>query len=74
MHVIGTGGIFAHSPEWLSILRQTKFSMERPDLLKPLDPIMWVDGKYILWAMGLLAQVNPGVAIRLLKDHLVSEV
>jgi hypothetical protein len=48
--------------------------MERPDLLKPLDPIMWVDGKYILWAMGLLAQVNPGVAIRLLKDHLVSEV
>ncbi len=69
-HLIGTGGIFCHTPRVREILKAALFSDADPFLLKPRAPRLWVDRRYILWAMGLLAQVSPTAALRLMREHL----
>ena len=69
-HLIGTGGIFSHTTRVREILMAALFSDAEPLLLKPRAPRLWVDRRYILWAMGLLAEVSPGAALRLMLEHL----
>jgi len=69
-HLIGTGGIFSHTGTAREILSAALFDLANPFLLKPRAPRLWVDRRYILWAMGLLADVNPQVASHLMRQHL----
>jgi len=70
--VIGTGGIFAYGQEPRSILRTACYNQNNPMSLRPMNPECFVDERYILYAVGLLAEVAPREALRIMKRHLKS--
>ena len=69
--VIGTGGIFAHHPQALNMLRGAVADGRDPFLLAPRQPRLYLDRRYIFWAAGLLADEEPVAGLRLLKRYLV---
>lgn len=69
-HLIGTGGIFCHTARAREIMAVALFDPTNPFLLKPRAPRVWVDRHYILWAMGLLAELSPQTAVHLMHEHL----
>jgi len=68
--VIGTGGpiIFSDNPR--EILEGALFREDNPFILKPRSPRFYLDGQYILYAVGLLAQAEPDKALLLAKKYL----
>ncbi|MFH1019877.1 MAG: methylaspartate mutase accessory protein GlmL [Pseudomonadota bacterium] len=68
--VIGTGGplVFGAVPE--SVLRETLYSENKPFSLKPKRPDLFIDEKYILYAVGLMAEMYPDKALRIAKKYL----
>ncbi|MCB8815781.1 methylaspartate mutase accessory protein GlmL [Desulfosporosinus shakirovi] len=69
--VIGTGGVLLHHSDPLEILRGAVFNPQEPTILKPQDPSFYLDKEYILAAMGLLREVSPQVALRIMKKYMV---
>ncbi len=69
--VIGTGGILVYNSYYKEIMQACAFREDDPFSLKPKNPKFLLDKDYILSAMGLLATENPGMAIRILKKHLI---
>jgi len=69
-HLIGTGGIFCYSRRDREILSRALFNPEDPFHLCPRHPRLWIDRQYILWAMGLLSEVAPQAALRIMKKYL----
>ena len=65
--VIGTGGpiVFARDP--VSILKKVLFSTKSSDVLRPKAFDLYVDHRYALYAMGLLSQIEPEKALRIMK-------
>lgn len=68
--VIGTGGVLLHSANPAKILAGTAFDAEEPTLLKPQNPAFYIDKMYLLAAMGLLREIAPQTALRIMKKHL----
>lgn len=68
--VIGTGGVIVHHPRPEGILEGLRYEAAAPEYLKPKRCDCYVDGDYILSAMGLLAVEQPAAALRLMKKHL----
>ena len=68
--VIGTGGVLINSPDPLLMLEGAKQDAELPLELRPESPGYFLDGDYILAAMGLLAQEDPEAALVVLKNSL----
>ncbi len=68
--VIGTGGpiIFSDSPR--QVLEGVLFNEENPFILKPRSPRFYLDTQYVLYAVGLLAQVEPEKALALARKYL----
>ena len=68
--VIGTGGpiIFSQNPR--RILEGVLFQEQNPFILKPKDPRFYIDEQYILYAVGLLSQVEPRKALALARKYL----
>lgn len=68
--VVGTGGIFAsgREPHW--ILKASCFNEKNPESLRPLAPKFFVDERYIIYAIGLLAGVSPLKALKIIKKYL----
>ena len=68
--LIGTGGpiVFAQDPR--SVLEGALFDRKRPNLLKPESPRLYLDGDYILYAIGILANLEPEKALRIAKKYL----
>ena len=70
--VIGTGGVLLHHPEAIEeILGGAVFNPAEPTILKPQKAIFYLDKEYILAAMGLLREVAPLVALRMMKKYVV---
>lgn len=69
--VIGTGGALAHSPDPAAILETALADPADPLSLRPRSPRLLLDRNYILYACGLLGQVEPGRALQLALNHLV---
>lgn len=69
-YLIGTGGVLVHSDNPKEILKAGLFNMEQPNYLKPEKPKLLLDKYYILSAMGLLAEEDKNLAIRLMKKYL----
>ena len=69
--IIGTGGpiIFSGNPR--EILEGALFQKENSAILKPKDPKFYLDDHYILYAVGLLSQVEPEKALNLAKNYLI---
>jgi uncharacterized protein (TIGR01319 family) len=68
--VIGTGGpvIFSANPR--EIMEGALYQKENPLVLKPRNPTLYLDTEYILYAIGLLSQVEPKKALLLAKKYL----
>ena len=70
-NLVVTGGSVIH-------MKDIAFSVDRalnqnrdPASLIPTDPKIWVDRKYILAAMGLLATKYPKTALKIMKEEVV---
>jgi len=68
--LVGTGGVFAYGNEPYSILRAALFSPSNPESMRPVSPALLVDTRYIFYAAGLLADISPTAALRILKKNL----
>ncbi len=69
--VIGTGGPIIFSDRCREILGYTLFREESPFSLKPENPKFYIDEQYILYAVGLLSQVEPEKALSLARKYLI---
>ncbi len=68
--VIGAGGPVAFSSDPHRVISGAVFNPGTPNILKPISPHFYLDEKYILFAIGLLAQSEPVKALRIIKKYL----
>lgn len=68
--IVGTGGVMVNSSNALRMLKGAEQQVDRPLELRPKKPSYFLDGKYILAPMGLLAEEYPEVALKILKKSL----
>jgi uncharacterized protein (TIGR01319 family) len=68
--LIGTGGIFIHNSYASRILAAGRKENSRAQILRPRNPRIFVDASYLLYAVGLLAETHPTVAMRLFQAHM----
>ena len=68
--IIGTGGPIIFTNNHREILEQALFNEDNPFVLKPKNPGFYIDEQYILYAVGLLKQVEPVKALNLAKKYL----
>lgn len=68
--VIATGGVFINSPEPAAMLAGIAQDNRDPFVLKPVDPVYYLDADYLLAAAGLLAEEYGQVAFRLMEQSL----
>ena len=68
--LIGTGGAIVHAREPAAILRVACADPRRPRQLRPRAPRLALDADYLLYAAGLLAQVDPTAAFDCARRHL----
>jgi len=69
--VIGTGGVLVNSPKAAGILSEAAYNGKEPDSLRPKNPEIYIDKKYILPAMGLLSTIDPGMALKVMKKEII---
>ncbi|MBN2039612.1 MAG: glutamate mutase L [Spirochaetes bacterium] len=69
--VIGAGGPIAFSSDPHHVLEGAVFKPDTPNILKPKMPAFYLDQRYILFAVGLLAQTDPEKALRIIMKYLV---
>jgi uncharacterized protein (TIGR01319 family) len=65
--VIGTGGplVFAQDP--VGILKKALFSANSSDVLRPKEFDLYIDRRYVFYAMGLLSYIEPEKALKIMK-------
>lgn len=68
--LIGTGGAIVHARDPAAVLRVACADPAAPQQLRPRAPRLALDADYLLYAAGLLAQVNPQAAFDCARNHL----
>lgn len=68
--VIGTGGPIIHAARPEAILSGVLGDSGPPNLLKPRSAAFFLDGDYLLYAVGLLARSEPKAALGIARRHL----
>jgi uncharacterized protein (TIGR01319 family) len=68
--LVGTGGVFAFGARPEAILSSCLFDPLDRFTLRPMNPQLYVDSDYIMYAGGLLATVHPEKALRIVKNSL----
>lgn len=69
--LIGTGGVFVHNPHAGYILAQRPATDGHGvEALRPRDPKIYLDSSYLLYAVGLLSESQPRVALRLFQRYM----
>jgi uncharacterized protein (TIGR01319 family) len=68
--IILTGGSLIYSTRPLELARQALYSDRHPESLRPYRAQALLDQDYILSAMGVLAEREPGIALRIMKKEL----
>ncbi len=68
--VIGTGGPLIFNPSPAMVLAETVYSEANPFSLRPKTPDFFLDEQYLLYAIGLLSEVEPHKALRIAKKYL----
>ncbi|MGE0313829.1 MAG: methylaspartate mutase accessory protein GlmL [Lautropia sp.] len=69
--VIGTGGVIVSAADPRAVMEAALSGRGDPASLAPKDAALWIDREYLLYAAGLLAEHEPGVAYRLARSSLV---
>ena len=70
-YVIGTGGVLVHNEHPEKILSAVEYSMKKGLELRPRSPRYMIDKDYILASMGLLLQIDPLLALKIMKKHIL---
>ena len=68
--IVVTGGSLIHTRCTEQIAAHALYDPQTPQSLRPMQADVWVDRKYILAAMGLLASYHPQTALRIMKKEL----
>lgn len=69
--IIATGGPIINSADPGSVMSNVMENEEFPMSLRPKEAEFFLDSQYILAAMGLLSEVYPEVALRIMKKELL---
>ena len=67
--LIGTGGVFIHNTFAAYILTQGAVTDDRVQALRPRNPGIFLDSSYLLYAVGLLSEHHPDVALQMFKRY-----
>ena len=70
-YVIGTGGVLVHNDNPQKILSAVEYTLSKGLELRPRSPRYMLDKDYILSAMGLLAEIDPLLSLKIMKKHIV---
>lgn len=68
--VIGTGGPLIFSPVSEKIFQEMIYSERNPFSLRPKVPDFYLDERYLLYAVGIMSEVEPDKALRVAKKYL----
>jgi len=68
--VIGTGGVLVNSKNPKKILSKVLGNKKTYLELRPENPTYLLDKDYILASMGLLSEIDPMLALKIMKKHL----
>jgi uncharacterized protein (TIGR01319 family) len=68
--VIGTGGVFIYNAHASHVLSAGNAGDGRYEVLRPKYPKLFVDGSYLLYAVGLLSRKRPDVGLKMFKKYL----
>ena len=69
--VIGIGGPVINAEEPVKILSGAVYDPARLEYLKPAKPKFFLDKKYIFASMGLVAKVDPALALNIMKNEIL---
>lgn len=69
-YVLGTGGVLVNSKNPVKILSKVKQDQKKYLELRPENPKYLLDADYILASMGLLSEIDPLLALKIMKKHL----
>ena len=69
--IIGTGGPLIHSRNPAEVLRKAIGRPAEKELLLPKESKFYLDKRYILYAIGLCADINPASALHIAKENIV---
>lgn len=68
--IVLTGGSLIYSENPLAMAEHTLYSSHHPESLRPRRAQVLLDQRYILSAMGVLAESEPEAALRIMKNEL----
>lgn len=69
--IIGTGGAILFAKDPYEIMKAGLFKETEPYILRPKSPEFYLDAEYILYAGGLLGQLDPEKALHFMKRYLL---
>ena len=69
--VIGTGGVLVNSIHPKTIMSKLLGNITNILELRPQHPTFMLDKDYILASMGLLSEIDPMLALRIMKKHVL---
>ncbi|MCX6583027.1 MAG: methylaspartate mutase accessory protein GlmL [Candidatus Aminicenantes bacterium] len=69
-YLIGVGGVLAYGRDPYRVLKSACFNPLYPESLCPAAPDFFVDKDYILFAAGLLSEIAPLQALKIIKKSL----
>lgn len=69
-NLIATGGPLAFSNKAGLILKKALYRAEEPDILRPVRPRLFIDWSYVLFAFGLLGEVDAHATVRMMKKYI----
>ena len=69
-YVIGGGGPVSYSSDPRFVLEGALANAAENGVLKPKEPKLFIDSKYILYAIGLLSEDDPAAAFRIIMKYL----
>lgn len=70
-NIVGTGGAIIHSIDPVKILSQAIRKTQEKEMLLPEKTDFYIDKKYILYAVGLAASINPNSALNIAKENII---
>ena len=71
-YVIGTGGVLVHNEAPQNVLSAVEYKMQNGLELRPRTPRYLLDKDYLLASMGLLAEIDPLLALKIMKKHIIA--
>lgn len=70
-NILGSGGGIVYAKNHKRILLEAIFNPNEGFILKPKDPKLFIDKDYVLWATGLLSNVDPETAYSVICKSLI---